>query len=83
MTVKIANALVTGAPLSIEDLEMSRGHYLSLAEQLLVSGPAFSASRLEAIKRHNVCVRRLREGREQERARAQAAADADLVEIEA
>lgn len=83
MTVKIANALVTGSPLSVAEMEAARDHFARVASLLLISGPAFSASRVVAIERHNACVRRLRENREAERARAQAAADADLVEIEA
>ena len=81
MTVQIANALQTGAPLAMDDLACARDHYRLLADMLLVSGPLFASMRGEAVKRHNQAVQRIREDRERERARAQAERDADLVEI--
>ena len=83
MTTQIANALTVGSPLSGPELLAARDHYALLAELLLVSGPSFASMRAQAVKQHNTAVRRLREDREAERARAQARKDEDLVEIEA
>jgi len=61
MSVQIANALVTGAPLGEDALRLAMAHYSELERVLSVSGPRFSNARADAVNLHNMAVRRLRE----------------------
>jgi hypothetical protein len=84
MGMEIANALHTGAPLSEATLRMAMAWYADLAERLRLSGTAFQSNAVAAVRAHNQCVQRLREGLVQKQARERAAQEAalGLVEIE-
>ena len=70
MLIQTANALTTGAPVSEEQLRLAAAHYQTLAELALKSGPRFSNAARDAVNLQNVCVRRLRETRDEARQRA-------------
>src|SRR5271157_2412769 len=59
MNTRLANALVTEAPMSRAQLEMVRAHFAELARMMLISGPAFSPMRRNAIDMHNRAVDRI------------------------
>ena len=61
MTIQTANALVTHAPISEEQLRAGMAHFKALAALTAVSGPRFANANRDAINLHDVCVRRLRE----------------------
>lgn len=84
MVVQTANALITGAPISDEQIAAAREHFAGLEAVLSVSGPRFANARAEAANLHNVAVKRAREMAHERRQRAllQADRDAGLVEIE-
>lgn len=69
-----ANSLITGAPLSEEQLEALYRHYKGLADLLAVSGPRFGDARLTATELGNTALDRMRRQKAQreadERARA-------------
>ena len=64
MTIQTANALVTHAPISEEQLRAAMAHFKALAALTGVSGPRFANANRDAVNLHNVCVARLRESRE-------------------
>lgn len=84
MSNDVANALTTGRVLTEATLKMAMAHYARLAELLIISGPAFSASRVIAVQMHNKCVARLREdlSTKDRRAREAAIQAAGLLEID-
>lgn len=59
----LSNALITGSPLSEEQLEALYRHYKALADMLVVSGPRFAEVRLIAIELGNTALDRLRKQR--------------------
>ncbi|HEX3587763.1 MAG TPA: hypothetical protein VH024_17320 [Candidatus Angelobacter sp.] len=59
MSVQLANALVTSAPLSVEEMHVMRVHFIALVALLDVSGPMFSSMRRQAVDMHNKVVRRI------------------------
>jgi hypothetical protein len=61
MTIQTANALVTHAPISEEQLRAAMAHFKALAALTSVSGPRFANANRDAVAMHDVCVRRLRE----------------------
>lgn len=84
MAIQTANALVTGSPITDEQLHAARAHFKLLSDMLLVSGPRFANPARDAVGLHNKAIQRLRESMEQQRERAmkQQATDAGLAEIE-
>ena len=69
MVIQTANALITGAPISEEQLRAAMPHYAALVRLLSISGPSFSVSMRQAVEMHNKAVRRLKENLEEKRAR--------------
>jgi hypothetical protein len=61
MVVQTANALITHAPISEEQLRAALPHYRALADLLRISGPSFSQSLHLAVQFHNKALERLRE----------------------
>lgn len=76
----ICNSLITGAPLSDEQLESLYRHYKQLADSLSISGPRFSEARLVAIELGNAALDRLRKQRAQREAEERARAKDDGLE---
>lgn len=76
----IANSLITGAPLSEEQLESLYRHYKALADSLAISGPRFSESRNVATELGNTALDRLRRQRAQREADDRARARDDGLE---
>lgn len=64
MSIQTANALVTHAPISEEQLRAAMVHFKALAALTAVSGPRFANANRDAVALHNTCVARLRESRE-------------------
>lgn len=81
VTAETANALVTEAFLSTDELTMLREHYSALCMSLACSGPRFSSARRDAADMHNRAVRRLRGIRDEARRRATMEQEDDLLEI--
>lgn len=80
MSVRLANALVTAAPMSLAEMHCCREHFRAMIGLLDRSGPMFSPMRRQAVDMHNRAVRRLNGIREEERRRAE---DEDrILEIE-
>jgi hypothetical protein len=80
MSVQLANALVTSAPMTLAELHCCKDHYLSLLKLLDRSGPIFSSMRRQVVDMHNKAVRRLNGIKEEVRRRAE---DEDrILEIE-
>ena len=59
MNTRLANALVTEAPMTRMQLDTVRTHYAELARMMLISGPAFSPMRRAAVDMHNKAVDRI------------------------
>src|SRR5580658_6322192 len=59
MNVRLANALVTQAPMTRAQLETVRAHFKLLAHMCIQSGPGFSPMRREAVNMHNKAVDRI------------------------
>jgi len=81
MTVYIANAILTHAPLTAAQLECSRVYYKALAEMLIQGGPRFANARRDAIDMHNRVVRWIRGAREEEARRKTVVEEETLLEI--
>lgn len=82
MVTRLANALVTNAPMTKLEIHAVRLHFLSLTALLDVSGPSFSAMRRQAVDMHNRAVRRLNDVTDYERRVAAQVEDGKLLEIE-
>lgn len=78
---ELANALITQAPLSTEELTALRLHFHALAGACNISGPRFSNARRDAIDMHNKAVLRLRGIRDEAKRRAAMTDDDELMEI--
>ena len=76
-----ANALITEAPLTTEELTALRDHYRVLYDLLKDSGPRFTQSLRDAVDMHNRAIRRLRGIRDEAKRRETEKADEDLIEI--
>lgn len=61
MSVTIANALQTRAPLTREQIECAIAHYRGVEALLRVSGPWFTNCRRDAAKWHNMAIDALAE----------------------
>lgn len=64
MGVEISNAIVTRAPLTIEQLVCAIDHYAALEAMLRRSGPRFTNARRDAADMHNRTLALLREAEE-------------------
>lgn len=84
MTVQMANALITKAPLSDASLHIARKHFRQLEAMLRISGPRMANARGLSADLHNAAVQRLKESAAAQRRNEvlQAERDADLVEID-
>jgi hypothetical protein len=82
MSVRLANALVTQAPMTMTQLDTVRLFYEHLAAMLLAAGPTFSPTRAQAVILHNTAVRRINGWRDDIRRRAREEEEAKLLEIE-
>lgn len=80
MSVQLANALVTSAPMTVAELHCTREHFYALLRMFDISGPLFSPMRRQALDMHNRAVRRLNGIREEARRRAED--DERILEIE-
>lgn len=81
MSVHLANALVTAAPMSEAELRCVISHCIALEAMLRVSGPRFAIMRGQVVTMHNDAVRRLRGERAAARRRAIEDDDEPLLEI--
>lgn len=81
MTVQIANAILTHAPLNKEQLDCARAHYKLLAELTIAAGPRFANARRDAIDMHNRVVRWINGAKEEERRRKMVDDEERLLEI--
>lgn len=81
ISAETANALVTEAPLTTDELMLYREHYAALVVLLACSGPRFSSARRDAADMHNRAVRRLRGIRDEARRRATMQDEDQLLEI--
>lgn len=82
MSVHLANALLTGAPVSEAEMRCVIEHAKALHAMLVVSGPRFANAARDAIDLHNRAVRRLKGMREEAwRKRALLDDDEPLLEI--
>ena len=81
VSAETANALVTEAPLTNDELNLLREHFSGLHGLLTHSGPRFSNARRDAADMHNRAVRRLRGIRDEARRRAALEHDDELMEI--
>ncbi len=70
MNVFLANALITGAPLTTEELACMRTHFVELVRLLAMSGPRFVNARNDAVRLHNSVIARIKGEREALRRRA-------------
>lgn len=77
---ELANALVTNATVTEQELRALAEHFRALADQCQISGPRFAGPRRDAIDMHNRAVRRLR-GLHEEARRAALADPDELLEI--
>lgn len=59
MNVRLANALVTEAPMTRAQLDMVLAHFEELARMMLISGPAFSPMRRAAVDMRNKAALRI------------------------
>lgn len=82
MNTRLANALITQAPMTMVQLNTVRLHFEKLAYMMLISGPAFSPMRRSAIDLHNQAVRRINGEHELRRRRAKEDEEERLLEIE-
>lgn len=82
MNTRLANALVTQAPMTMVQLDTVRLHFERLAQMMLISGPVFSPMRRSAIEMHNKAVRRINGHMEDIRRRAKEDEEERLLEIE-
>lgn len=82
MNVRLANALVTEAPMNKTQLETVRMFFFRLAEMLLVAGPTFSAHRRQAITMHNLAINRINGVNDIIRQRMREEAEGRLLPIE-
>ena len=82
MNVRLANALVTRAPMTMTQLNTVRLFYEKLAAMLLQAGPTFSPTRAQAILLHNTAVRRINGWQDEIRRRAREEEESKLLEIE-
>jgi hypothetical protein len=82
MSVRLANCLVTQAPMTVGQLHTVRTHFWNLVKALDVSGPMFAPMRRQAIDMHNRAVRRINGVKEDERRRMEELKDERLLEIE-
>jgi hypothetical protein len=80
MTVRLANCLVTSAPMTTAELKCCHEHYYALLLMFDISGPIFSSMRRQAVEMHNRAVRRLNGVREEAKRRAED--DERILEIE-
>ena len=76
-----ANALITEAPLTTEELELLRDHYAKLTALCETAGPRFSIPRRDAVDMHNRAVRRMRGIRDEAKRRAALEEEEQLLEI--
>ena len=81
MTVRIANSILTHAPLTELQLECARLYYRNLAELLIQGGPRFHHARRDAIDMHNRVVRWIKGAREEEIRRKTIVEEETLLEI--
>lgn len=82
MNTRLANALVTQAPMTMVQLDTVRLHFEKLAHMMLISGPAFSPMRRSAIEMHNTAVRRINGEFQLQRQKAREDLEERLLEIE-
>lgn len=82
MNVRLANALVTGAPMTMTQLHTAREFYGLFAAMHLQAGPTFSPSRATAIKLHNLATDRINGVNEERRRREREALEDRLLPIE-
>lgn len=61
MGTDIANAIVTSAPLTAQQLEVALEHYEGLNAMLQVSGPRFVNAKRDAVDMHNRALTLLRQ----------------------
>lgn len=64
MNVQTANALVTGAYIDEAQLDEARTHFKALVDLTSISGPRFANAHRDAVNVYNLCIRRMRESRE-------------------
>lgn len=67
MSVRLANCLVTSAPMTQAELHCCREFYFGMLRMFDVAGPIFSSMRRQALDMHNRSVRRLNGIREEAR----------------
>lgn len=84
MQIQTANALITGAPIAVDQLHAAKAHFETLATLLSRSGPRFANPQRDAANMHNKAVARIRESIVEARLRETRAVEAasGLVEIE-
>ena len=76
-----ANALITEAPLTTEELTALRDHYRVLYDLLKDSGPRFTQSLRDAVDMHNRAIRRLRGIRDEAKRKETEREEDELLEI--
>ena len=82
MNVRLANALVTEAPMTMVQLNTARLFFERLAAMCIQAGPTFSPMRQQCVLMHNRAVRRINGVMDDRRRKAREEEEAHLLEIE-